>query len=55
MVILINLLILLCWTWQNDYKTLRQPYIDVSSRIQRAQNFEKIALELDIMTYVTRC
>ena len=48
MVILINLLILLCWTWQDDYKTLRQPYIDVSSRIQRAQNFEKIALELNI-------
>tara|TARA_Y100000589_G_scaffold282171_1_gene279525 strand:- start:850 stop:2292 length:1443 start_codon:yes stop_codon:yes gene_type:complete len=48
LIILVNLLMLLCWTWRDDYYQLQQAYIDVVPRIQRSQNFERIALKYSI-------
>ncbi len=48
LVILVNILVLLGWTWRDDYKQLQQPYVDVGPRIQRSQNFERIAEKLKI-------
>ena len=48
MVVLLNLLMLLCWTWQADYEQLKKPYVDISTRMQRSQSFQKIAKNLNI-------
>ena len=48
LVVLINLLLVLAWTWRDDLKTLQVPYMDVKPRMQRAKMFEEIAAKLKI-------